>query len=67
MKRRVLRCSNCNKPHKRKGQRYCLTCHNTYQRKWRAKRKREQAKLYRLLRSDFLAIAMPKSKVREAA
>jgi hypothetical protein len=31
----IFICSNCGGKHARKGQRYCVTCHNAYMRNWR--------------------------------
>ena len=36
----MLICSGCSKPHRRRGQRYCLRCHREYQSTYRRKARR---------------------------
>lgn len=42
-------CSECDQTHDRKGQRLCRSCHNAYQRQWKA----DQMRMAREYRKTF--------------
>lgn len=49
-----MRCSGCDKPNDREGQRYCRRCHAAYMRDWRRQRTAELAALRRVTRETRL-------------